>query len=206
MVEEMYKEEFGSDPEMSSKSPDNAAKANNENFSGPEDKMEEFKDTWESASELVHGLKPENNIPDVEKNRSISRSEFQNRADGDFYMNYGMMKLQDDPREHSRTQNIYSDEMIPQNQNNNDPLMGATAPYGISELSSFTIGNQVSLALGLQHSENETFSAPAGTNNTGNNNNTVASAGHDAVDYHCMEPGNQQDRFGNPHLLHDFVV
>ncbi|KAM7259389.1 hypothetical protein ACFE04_015130 [Oxalis oulophora] len=28
----------------------------------------------------------------------------------------------------------------------------------------------------------------------------------DAADYHCIDPGNQQDRFGNPHVLHDFVI
>ncbi|KAH7567219.1 hypothetical protein ACOSQ2_011293 [Xanthoceras sorbifolium] len=209
MVEEMYKEEFG-DPEVNFKSsPENAAKACNENSSAPEDRGEELKGSQEPAAgdtvhlRQVHGLKSDHTL-DVEKNRPITRSEFQNGADGDFFLNYGMMKLQDDQRENTGAHNLYSDEIIPHNQNGNDPLMGATATYGISELSGFAIGNQVSLALGLQHRESDAFSVSAGTHNGGNN--AVGSVGHDTVDYHCMDPGNQQDRFGNPHLLHDFVV
>ncbi|KAK2660597.1 hypothetical protein Ddye_007130 [Dipteronia dyeriana] len=210
MVEEMYKEEFG-DPEVNFKSsPEDIAKACNENSSVPEDIGEELKDTRESAAgntvhlRQVHGLKSDHS-PDIEANRPITRSEFKNGADGDFFLNYGMMKFQGDQRENTGAHNLYSEEFIPHNQNGDDPLMGgASTTYGISELSGFAIGNQVSLALGLQHHESDIFSVSSGAHNEGNN--TVASVAHDTVDYHCMDSGNQQDRFGNPHLLHDFVV
>lgn len=70
-------------------------------------------------------------------------------------------------------------------------------------------GNQeVSLALGLQHSETDQISG--GRTQSGGDGTATASVGiadkAAAADYYCVDAINQQDRFSSPHLLPDFVV
>ncbi|KAJ4702010.1 putative BEL1-like homeodomain protein 3 [Melia azedarach] len=203
MVEEMYKEEFGNPEENSKSWPENVQKACSENSSAPENRGEELQDSLTSkAGKQVHELKFDH-IPDVEMTKSVASSAFHEGGHGDNVFNSGIMRLQDE-RPSINDHRLYN--IIPQNQNGNVVLMGATGPYGMSELCGFDVSNQVTLALGLRHHESDVFPIPAG-NNIGGGDNTVASpVEHDAVDYHCMDMGNQQDKFGNPNLLHDFVA
>ncbi|KAJ0025151.1 hypothetical protein Pint_09023 [Pistacia integerrima] len=202
MVEEMYKEEFG-DPEVNFKTcQDNAPKACSENSSAPEDRGEELRDSLTSTQ--VHDLKSDY-IPDAEMNKFMLRSVFQNGENG---LNSGMMRLQNDQRPNMDDHRLYGSIPLNQNSNNNNVLIGDSGSYGISELSGLAVSNQVSLALGLRHHESDVF-PPISTGTQIGGNGTIDSpvGHHDTVDYQCMDMGNnQQDRFGNPHLLHDFVV
>lgn len=106
----------------------------------------------------------------------------------------GMTQLQGDQR------SFYMAETVGSNQNGDRNLMVATsATYDIpSQFGSFAVGNQVSLSLELRHCESDGFSKSGG--------GSLARGNDAAVDYHCVDPGQQQCRFSNPHLLHDFVV
>ncbi|KAJ0087024.1 hypothetical protein Patl1_09211 [Pistacia atlantica] len=120
----------------------------------------------------------------------------------------GMMRLQNDQRPNMDDHRLYGSIPLNQNSNNNNVLIGDSGSYGISELSGLAVSNQVSLALGLRHHESDVF-PPISTGTQIGGNDTIDSpvGHHDTVDYHCMDMGNnQQDRFSNPHLLHDFVV
>lgn len=67
---------------------------------------------------------------------------------------------------------------------------------------------EVSLALGLQHSETDPMSG--GRTQSGADGTAAASVGiadkAASADYYCVDAINQQDRFSSPHLLPDFVV
>lgn len=204
MIEEMYKEEFGDTEENSKSCLENANKASSQNSSAPENRGEELQDSLSSKSgRSIHDVMSDY-IPDVEMNKPIASSLFQEGSHGDNVLNSGIMRLQNDQRPNINEHRLYAS--IPHNQNGNDVLMGASAAtYGIQELRGYAISNQVSLALGLRHQGTDVFPVSAG-NNIGGDKIVVSSEGHDTADYHCMDLGNQQDRFGNPQLLRDFVV
>nr|KYP43679.1 BEL1-like homeodomain protein 7 [Cajanus cajan] len=100
------------------------------------------------------------------------------------------------------------------NMNNTNPYYGdgcimtsTAATYDLSELGNIGVGGHVSLALELRNCESEGF----GTNNDDmhkrRKKTTVASTPEaDLLDYHFTDTGKQQNKFGNPHLLHEFVV
>lgn len=203
MIEEMYKEEFGDTEENSKSCLENANKACSQNSSAPENR-EELQDSLSSKSgKIIHDLMSDH-IPDVEMNKPTASSLFQEGSHGDNVLNSGIMRLQNDQRSNINDRRLYTS--IPHNQNGNDVLMGAsTATYGIQEFRGYAISNQVSLSLGLRHHETDLFPVSGG-NNIGGDKIVVSTEGHDTADYHCMDLGNQQDRFGNPQLLHDFVV
>ncbi|XVE69817.1 hypothetical protein DITRI_Ditri10aG0022200 [Diplodiscus trichospermus] len=211
MVEEMYKEEFGEMDSQFKSSLENVAKETRENSSASEDRGEELQESM--MSKVAHAdnvqpgqvpcMKPDR-IPDVELNRPIGRSMFQNIAVGDIGSSTGM-KLQIDQMGNMESNNPYPDTVIPSAQHGHGTLMAGDAMYDLTQLSSFSVGGQVSLALGLRHHENNIFPM-SGETSVGCNNKVASSVGPEAMDFHCMEPGNQQDRFGNPHILHDFVV
>ncbi|XVF36046.1 hypothetical protein REPUB_Repub19eG0024800 [Reevesia pubescens] len=212
MIEEMYKEEFGEMDSNFKSSLEHAAKATGENSSTSEDRGEELQESMTSKvadadivqpGQVQYYLKPDH-IPDVELNRPTARSMFQNIAIG----NTGSptrMKLQVDQMSNMESNNPYPDTVIPSSQHGHGTLMAGDSMYDLTELSGFSVGGQVSLALGLPHHENNVFPMSGETNMRGNNK-VVSSVGPETVDFYCMEPGNQQDRFGNPHILHDFVV
>lgn len=204
MIEDMYKEEFGDTEENSKSCLENANKASSQNSSAPENRGEELQDSLSSKSgRSIHDVMS-NYIPDVEMNKPTASSLFQEGSHGDNVLNSGIMRLQNDQRPNINDHRLYAS--IPHNQNGNDVLMGASAAtYGIQELRGYAISNQVSLALGLRHQGTDVFPVSAG-NNIGGDKIAVSSEGHDTADYHCMDLGNQEDRFGNPQLLHDFVV
>lgn len=193
MVEEMYKEEFGETEEYSKSCTENANKACSENSSAPENTGEDLQDSLTSKAGKTDHTRQ---VPEAEMNKPAASSVFH----GENVLNSGIMSLLNDQRPNINDSRLYTS--IVHNQNSNDALMGGngTATYGISELSGYAISNQVSLALGLRHHETDVFPSSAG------DNAVASSEGHDTVDYHCLDLGNQQDRFGNTQMLHDFVV
>ncbi|XP_022772700.1 BEL1-like homeodomain protein 3 [Durio zibethinus] len=211
MIEEMYKEEFGEMDSDFKSSLENAAKATRENSTASEDRGEELQESMTSKVAdtdnvqlgQVQHMKP-GHIPDLELNRPIARSMFQNIAIGDTGSPTGM-KLQVDQMSNMESNNLYPDTVIPSSPHGHGMLMACDSMYGLTELSSFSVGGQVSLALGLRHHENDIFPM-SGETNMRANNKVASSVVPETVDFHCAEPGNQQDRFGNPHILHDFVV
>ncbi|XVE94644.1 hypothetical protein REPUB_Repub02eG0026600 [Reevesia pubescens] len=211
MIEEMYKQEFGEMDSQFKSSLENAAKATGENSSASEDRGEELQESMTSKVADADIVQPgqaqhsrPDHIPDVELNRPIARSMFQNIAIGD-NVSTTRMKLQVDQMSNMESNNPYSDTVIPSSQHGHGTLMAGDSMYDLAELSGFSVGGQVSLALGLKHHENNVFPASGETDMRGNNK-VASSVGPETVDFHCMESGNQQDRFGNPHILHDFVV
>ncbi|MBA0597072.1 BEL1-like homeodomain protein 7 [Gossypium raimondii] len=184
MIEEMYKEEFGEMDSNFKSSLENAAKATGENSSASEDRGEELHENITSKVACADNIQPgqvlypkPDHIPDVEPNRPTARSMYQNIA------------------------NPYPNTVIPSNQHGHGTLMTGDTVYDLTELNGFAVGNQVSLALGLRNHENKVFTMSGSTNHK-----VDSSVGPETVDFRFMEPGNQQDRFGNPHILHDFVV
>ncbi|XP_022769069.1 BEL1-like homeodomain protein 3 [Durio zibethinus] len=211
MIEEMYKEEFGEMNSHFKSSLENAVKATRENSSASEDKGEELQESMTSKAADADNVQPGqvqhtqlDHIPDVELSRPIARSMFQNIAIGDTG-SPTRMKLQVGQMNNMESNNPYPDAGIQSSQHGHGTLMAGDAMYDLTELSGFSVGGQVSLALGLRHHENNVFPMSGETNIRGNNK-VASSVGPETVDFHCMEPGNQQDRFGNPHILHDFVV
>ncbi|OMO87520.1 hypothetical protein CCACVL1_08973 [Corchorus capsularis] len=199
MIEEMYKEEFGEMDSNFKTSLENAAKAARENSATSEDKGEEFQESMTSKTAdadnvqpgQVQYLKPDH-ITDVELNRPTARSMFQSFATGDAGSPSGT-KLQFNQRSNVEGNNPYSNTIIPASQHGHGSLMTGDAMYDLTELSNFAVGGQVSLALGLRHHENNVFPMSGDTNMRGSNK-VASSVGPETVDFHCMDPGNEQDR------------
>lgn len=107
----------------------------------------------------------------------------------------GMTQLQGDQR------SFYMGEAVRSNDRN--LMVASSTTYDMPpEFGSFVVGNQVSLSLELRHCENDGFSTSGGGSHIRGNDAAAAAT----LDYHCVDPGQQQCRFSNPHLLHDFVV
>ncbi|KAF5740798.1 hypothetical protein HS088_TW11G00877 [Tripterygium wilfordii] len=204
MVEEMHKEEFG-DSEVNSKpSSEDASEAHGKDVLASEDRGEGLQDSVISTTEeneQVHDLKT-SHVPYFEMNEQMPRTLFQTGDHGDNVTDSSIMVLQCDTRSNIDRKSLYSEGIITPTQNVNGSLMGATTTNYMTEFSGFP---EVSLALGLQHCENYVFSMAATTNSI-NNSTVESSVGPDVVDYYSVVSGKQQDRFGNSHLLHDFVV
>ncbi|XP_015884961.3 BEL1-like homeodomain protein 7 [Ziziphus jujuba] len=183
MVEEMYKEEF-TDAELNSKLlAENALnEARESQRTGTNIDMDQVQDRKAELSGPTGRIAVQND----------SFHEGNTRDSG-------MPKLQGD---HSQ-KNLYNmDETFRISQNGDRNLMANPATYDVSELGNFAVGNQVSLSLELRHCESDGFSTSGGSHVRGND----AAAATASLDYHCVDAGQQQCRFSNPHLLHDFVV
>ncbi|KAK8510055.1 hypothetical protein V6N12_035378 [Hibiscus sabdariffa] len=199
MIEEMYKEEFGEMDSNFKSSLENAAKAMGKNSSASEDRGEESQESMTSKVACADNVQPgqvqhskPEHIPNVELNMPISRSMFQNIAIGNTGSSSGM-KLNVDQMGNMESNNPYPDTVIPSGQHGHGTLMAGDAMYDLTELSGFTTGSQVSLALGLRNHENNAFPMSGETDMRGNHR-VASSAGPETVDFHFMEAGNQQDR------------
>ncbi|KDP38560.1 hypothetical protein JCGZ_04485 [Jatropha curcas] len=210
MVEEIYKEEFADSEAISKSSLDDGKKANGENHLASENRLDDFQDSVTSSAAdttcpvQVHNIKSDL-IPDIEMNKTITTTVLQNDSIGDNVTDSGIKKHQLNQRSNIGDHSPYPDKNIPYDQHVDHSFMPAALSYDISELSGFAIGSQVSLALGLQSHETDAFQISDG-NHIRSNNMAASSMGPDTMDYHCMDPGKQQERFGNSHLLHDFVI
>ncbi|KAK7321780.1 hypothetical protein VNO77_32712 [Canavalia gladiata] len=195
MVEEMYKEEFG-DSEMSSNLlSENTMKAPRDDVQVSDNKREESQDnliTVESVQQgQVHGLKLDHASSTSELDRGIQSSDHhgENAMDSRFNMN-----------------NI--SPYIPMNHNDDGCLMTSTTPatYDLSELGNIGVGSHVSLALELRNCESDGFGVSNDDIHKRRKKTLASSPESDLLDYHFTDPGKQQNKFGNPHLLHEFVV
>ncbi|XP_065880921.1 BEL1-like homeodomain protein 3 [Euphorbia lathyris] len=205
MVEDIYKEEFGYSEANSKSSQDDASKAHGENLFASESRLEEVQDSMTSAaadgfiSQQVLKMQSDH-IPDSKMSKSKAKTALHSSSDGDqVTANSRVINFQHD---HC----YYPDKNTAHDQHGEESLLPTSLQYDISALSGFAMGNQVTLALGLQHHESDAFSMSDVNHIRGNNSIAASSMGPDTVDFHCMDPGKQQDRFGNSHLLHDFVV
>jgi len=191
MVEEMYNEEFG-DFEM------NCNLSSENTVKGKRD------DVQESDSNLVtvDNAQPQ---PLAELDRGVNAENM--------VMNSGTEKLQGDQNLRLGMNNINSSSnnnlhSISTNPNGGyGSLIGSShATYDLSELGNFTVGGHVSLALELRNCESDGFSMSEDAIHKRGNQTLASSPETDLLDYHFTDSGKQQHRFGNPHLLHEFVV
>ena len=207
MIEEIYKEEIGDSETKSKSPPESPPKEPRDGSWASEDKGEELQETMTPTAAAGDHLGQLHNMTsdfmrDVEMNGLTARLNFQKGAPRDDDTDCGIMKLQGDQSSSMDDHSLYLDEFVPSNQSGDGSLMAAT--YNISDLSDLRAGSQVSLALGLRHCESDVPSI-SGRSLIGGGE-IAASVGPDTAEYHCMDPGNQRHRFGNPHPLHDFVV
>ncbi|KAK9270344.1 hypothetical protein L1049_025923 [Liquidambar formosana] len=119
-------------------------------------------------------------------------------------MDCGVMKL-NDKRLDVDDCSLYPGEFIPADRTGDGSPTAAAAAYTIPELGDFAVDRQVSLALGLRHCEGDVLTISGGTHNR-RDDGAASSVAPDAMDYHCIDPGNQRHRFSNSNPLHDFVV
>lgn len=178
MVEEMYKEEFG-DADINSRfSSEDTPKFAREKSWASEDKRDEVQ---ESTTSMAHHDSRDSNNPGAETKGPTSSSI----PAGLHIAALG----------NNGTHGFYAPDP-----NSGAHLMGTTSAYQIAELGNFSVDNnnsQVSLALGLRHREGDATFRGNGTAET--------TMGVATSEYPYMDQVNQQHRFGNPHLLNDFV-
>lgn len=210
MIEEMYKEEFGESETDPKSSTENSTKALKDQSCTLENSKEEVQDNVTSkAAEHVHQRQHLNsksdNTPSTEMNDPMRRTTFQQSAQGDDGGDYRGLKSERNQRPRTDDRNLYPYNIISSNPNGSGGSMAAAPSYAVPETGGFAFGNQVSLALGLQHRETDGFSISREAHLRGNDV-AVSSIGPDSMDYQCLEFGEQQSRFGNQHMLHDFVV
>ncbi|KAE8729036.1 BEL1-like homeodomain protein 1 [Hibiscus syriacus] len=182
MIEEMYKEEFSEMDSNFRSSSENAAKAAGENSSASEDREEELQESITSKVAHTCNVQP----------GQVQHLKADHITDVDRMSNM-------------ESNNPYPDTVIPSGQHGHVALIAGDAMYDLTELSGFMAGTQVSLVLGLQNHKNNVFTISGETDMRGNHR-VASSVGAETVDFHFMEAGNQQDKFSNPHILHDFVV
>lgn len=184
MVEEMYKEEFGDSEMMSSNlsSEGTTPKAARDNLQMCDNKGEESHDNMKTMM------------------NTSTTTEFDAVHGETVAMHSGLSKLQGDPRPNMNNNNTLY--------HNGDACLMPSAPasYDLSELGSFPVGGHVSLALELRNCETDEFSMSDNGLNKRRSQTMDPSSENDLIDYHFTDTGKQQNRFSNPHLLHEFVV
>ncbi|KAK9713891.1 hypothetical protein RND81_06G057600 [Saponaria officinalis] len=183
MVEEMYKEEFG-DAEINCSEDNNTLKLAREKSWGSEDRRDEM---LESSTSMVHDAHDSkaniNHNPEMNGHSSSNSGLHINTLENNG-LNHG----------------FYNNGTISTDLNGGGHLMIASGAYPMSELGNFRVDNQVSLALGLRQREGDNIPPFRGNTNA----ETTMEVG--MSEYPYMEQVNQQhNRFGNPHILNDFV-
>lgn len=214
MVEDMYKEEFGDSETNSKSSLDETTKAHGDksgNHLTSENRLRElYESVTSTAADIsqpgqAHDIKS-SHILELEMKEPMAKTVLENGSQGPNVAESDIMKF---PRD--RRLNIDDDHNfcphgnIPCGQNGDGNLMSAAATYDVSHLNGFAAGSQMSLALGLQSNDSDSFPTFDGAHMRGNTI-SASSVGHNEVDYHCMDTGKQQDRIAKSHRLHDFVV
>nr|AFK36785.1 unknown [Lotus japonicus] len=209
MVEEMYKEEFG-DSEMSSSNllSENTPKASREDVQVSGNKREESRDKLTTIDSLqqqgqIHGLKLDHASSTAELDRGIQSGD----DHGTNVMDFRTGKLHGDQR-FNMNNSPYSSAPMQITHNGDGCIMASTpATYDLADLGNFsTVGGHVSLALELRNSENNGFGVSNDDTYKRHDQTLASSQENDMLEYHFTDSGKQQHKFGNPHLLHEFVV
>ncbi|KAL6963825.1 hypothetical protein U1Q18_034830 [Sarracenia purpurea var. burkii] len=211
MVEDMYKEEIG-DAEMDSNSSSEAEpKATQCGISASEGRREDLQQSA-TSTETEHFSKHDNiHIPEIEM-VGTTGTTFQNGTRGGTETEYGEVRSIGEQRKGADDDSLFLDTIV-QPDGGSGGFMTTAAAYHISELGRFGNGSGVSLTLGLQHCEGGDLPMPTTTHHgflaiRGSDvyNTASSSSEPQAADFDCMNPGNQQHRFGLSHMFHDFVA
>lgn len=215
MVEEMYKEETG-DAEMDSNSSSDTAKPKiGDVKSSTEDRVEEVQQSSTATQRCSSGQLMDSTFdrtPDVEMAGHPVGFNYLNGRHGDVEAEYGHIKLNGEQAPSVDDCGLFQNSMV-QSGSSNDRFMAAAAAYQMAELGRFGGGSGVSLTLGLQHCEGGALPVSAGTHGgflamRGDElyNQAASSIGPETTEFESINIGNQQQRFGSTHLLHDFVA
>lgn len=213
MVEEMYKEEFGDSETSSNLLSENTPKApRDEDLRGWDDKRDESHDkliTIDSVQQQgqIAGLKLDHASSSATTATELERG-IQSNDHWTNVMDSRIGKMQGDQQRFNMNNSPYSNAPISINQNGENCMMDSapTTYDDLSELSNFAVGGHVSLALELRNSESDGFGLSNDEVNKRRNQTLASSPDNDLLDYHFTDNGKQQHKFGNAHLLHEFVV
>ncbi|KAK7382994.1 hypothetical protein VNO78_28659 [Psophocarpus tetragonolobus] len=193
MVEEMYKEEFG-DSEMSSNllSAENTVKVPRDDVQASDNKREESSQDNLVTQDSVHHAVTLDHASELDKG-------IQGSDHGENAMDHTIGKLQGDQRINMNNNSgpYYGDGCL---------MTSTSATYDLSELGNIAVGAHVSLALELRNCESEGFGVSNDDMHKRLKKTLASSPEADLLDYHFTDPGKQQNKFDNPHLLHEFVV
>ncbi|WJX15727.1 hypothetical protein P8452_05835 [Trifolium repens] len=212
MVEEMYKEEFGDSETSSNLLSENTLKApRDDDVRVWDDKREESQDKLTPIDSVqqgqIAGLKLDHASSSTSAATELDRG-IQSNDHWTNMMDSRIGKMQGDQQRFNMNNSPYSNAPISINQNGDGCIMDSTPTTydDLSELSNFGVGGHVSLALELRNSESDGFGLSNDDINKRRNQTLASSSDTDLLDYHFTENGKQQHKFGNPHLLHEFVV
>jgi hypothetical protein len=212
MVEEMYKEEFGDSETSSNLLSENTLKApRDDDVRVWDDKREESQDKLTTIDSVqqgqIAGLKLDHASSSTTAATELDRG-IQSNDHWTNMMDSRIGKMQGDQQRFNMNNSPYSNAPISINQNGDGCIMDSTPTTydDLSELSNFGVGGHVSLALELRNSESDGFGLSNDDINKRRNQTLASSSDTDLLDYHFTENGKQQHKFGNPHLLHEFVV
>ncbi|KAF9619360.1 hypothetical protein IFM89_006547 [Coptis chinensis] len=208
MIEDIYKEEIG-DSELNQKnSSDYAPKAASDGIKASKD-MEEVLQHYgnSTTSEKRNSGQFHDSKSDlvyiVEMSEQASGDCFQDKGHGKTETDFGGMKLIEEQT------SIMAGCSLPQDtpfQSSGSPDKSfASNAYKVAGLETLGSHGGVSLKLGLQHLDG-TISDATRHKIPNDIYSAVASVEPHNVDIDCMDPDNQQYRFGNSYLLHDFVA
>ncbi|CAA3019501.1 BEL1-like homeodomain protein 3 [Olea europaea var. sylvestris] len=207
MIEEMYKEEFGDAEAEPKTSPEHAAAAQEK--SSYDDRDEEHQGSLMSSSvNGNHMAQSSEFMTDVisssEWNVHEAKLSYQAGPYRDNELHFGRIELHHKKLLNVADNRIFSDETVSREKTGCGIVEAAGDRHDVST-SSNAIGNQVSLALGLQHCEKNPQPISGGTQPS-EDGTTASSMGLNKLEYRYMDPVNQQHRFSNPHLFSDFVA
>ncbi|XP_045805525.1 BEL1-like homeodomain protein 7 [Trifolium pratense] len=181
MVEEIYKEEFG-DSEM------------NCNFSSENNTLQGKRNYTQHEIDEKSEEESQDNVQIITSDSVQGYSTKEQHVEKNV-MDCGSGKLHCDNERFSVKNGFYSE------------IGCDSATYDLSELCG---GHNVSLALELRNCESDVLAISDDTIHKRHNNQILASSSSssasDLQDYDFTDSGKQQHRFGNTHLLHEFVV
>ncbi|KAI4376066.1 hypothetical protein MLD38_013861 [Melastoma candidum] len=199
MVEEMYKEELGDADIDSNSSSEIAGKGGREGneYKAYEDRVDDFQQTSSTTGRVGSG-----HFMDASYNQFHAANIAGTSGGTDYFgRNLGVVD----------SCNLYQEAMA-QSNTGNDRFMTA---YQMSELARFGDSGGVSLTLGLQHFEGGALQIPsAGAGNgfvTMRGGETMydvatSSLAVQGTEFEAGGLGNQPERYGSGHMLHDFVA
>ncbi|KAI3464907.1 hypothetical protein Pfo_021570 [Paulownia fortunei] len=207
MIEEMYKEEFGDAETEPRSSPDHATTT--QEISAFDDREEEFQGSLMSAAaDNNHQVQSNELRPDVISSAEIDACRagltYENGVFQGNEVNFGLTHMQTKHIVNVGGNSIFFDNNASPKKTADGNAMAAGGRHN-DLIMEGTMRNQVSLALGLQHSEGDSKPIGDGIQPKGNDG-ASSSMVLDKLEYYYVDPVNNQNRFANTHLLSDFVA